>query len=42
MLSKEVTGYKSKVRLDEGIERTYSWYKEHVFEKAGDTPSRSK
>lgn len=34
-----VTGYESQVDLEEGIRRTYAWYREHVFEGDGITAS---
>lgn len=28
----DLTGFRGRVSLEEGVERTYAWYREHVFE----------
>lgn len=34
-LTRKLTGYESKVTLEEGIARTYAWYRENVFDGHG-------
>jgi nucleoside-diphosphate-sugar epimerase len=34
-LTKELLGFESNVELRKGIERTWTWYREHVFENGG-------
>jgi len=34
-LMRELTGYESRVSLEEGIATTYGWYRDHVFDGHG-------